>query len=985
MKSIASHEAYGLLKVADDTAFNKQFVSWCFGVKKDPFAKFNLGPLLTFYRRSYLYEMLAEVFANEARVSADPVSNRFRCMVFYQAASYVLEGDVKALGDDAVVLQAHMRAKIFYQLGVVCMELADLSENDDEVIERCMIAAPDAECPEALSRALALQAPKHDDLYDTALAYFEEAAHCYRLVKAQCFDGARLTGLFFSGSDYYAQYLEIDSYTMPARMISIMYNMYVCREEGAQTQRAQSLSSGLSCDSLLSYVSLCAPKSKEDKQALSVVEKKLISLSSQREPSKKMRDEPASKRARKVDAGVTMGFDPSDYASSHEKLQRFLEEVNELNDSELRSTFPTFLYEHQKDTLVAVVRDLSKGELRQLITKPTGTGKTAILYALVCMLAKRNILLTIVVPSSAYLCGQVADDLKKYDQQYGGGELSPLIGVYSPKLGQASLGPIVCLSQAVWTRRMTCKKVIKQEVCDYALDQAKIFSQFGDRFHPATQAVYLVDEAHHLDAHGARAMLEFMKNPVIGVSASTIPNHYPWLTLNFHHSVTEEVLAAVKSAHLKPLQVMTVDLSSHESARQLSRQIKADHINANGDITQEGRQLIEREMIEKKGLTLTVLSVLLQVVRQRKKNVSQSSRVLVFTDFIAHAEMIVKLLKVLDPSFKCKACHSQIEGDSTAVIQDFKEGGFDCLVSVGQIDEGVDIPDANLLVDFSLYKMKIRRCLQRAGRILRKTDDGCDAIIISARLLPQKDDVQLTNADIIFGKGSSKSYAGYEEGDDRLVKAQSCALTKPHDISAEGAVVSASGAYVVYPNARRRVAFCNPPEELDEDQLASSAAGGKAEHVSAHHDQGGAALAGEPVPMCVQPGDDQAVSGFGMGFGAGLQATPPGDVMGVGTVYGAIDAADGDDWMFGLFGGFNPSTDLADLPGVSSGGNFELGEGLQFFAASGDGGLAPNVFAGDPNQAQSFSLTLFGGAQAHDVGGQVNRDDGFGGLLDLLA
>lgn len=62
-------------------------------------------------------------------------------------------------------------------------------------------------------------------------------------------------------------------------------------------------------------------------------------------------------------------------------------------------------------------------------------------------------------------------------------------------------------------------------------------------------------------------------------------------------------------------------------------------------------------------------------------------------------------------------------------IHRFKNKNLKCVVAVNMLDEGIDIPHANLAVILSSSKQK-RQLVQRLGRILRKKDDNSGAALV---------------------------------------------------------------------------------------------------------------------------------------------------------------------------------------------------------------------------------------------------------------
>lgn len=103
-------------------------------------------------------------------------------------------------------------------------------------------------------------------------------------------------------------------------------------------------------------------------------------------------------------------------------------------------------------------------------------------------------------------------------------------------------------------------------------------------------------------------------------------------------------------------------------------------------------------------------------------------RTIVFTETIKAAERVQAIL--LRNTLRSVLLHSGLDASvrSTA-LGDFACGRVPCLVAVRALDEGVDVPDADLALIFATSKSP-RQFVQRVGRVLRRKQDGRAATVV---------------------------------------------------------------------------------------------------------------------------------------------------------------------------------------------------------------------------------------------------------------
>lgn len=99
-----------------------------------------------------------------------------------------------------------------------------------------------------------------------------------------------------------------------------------------------------------------------------------------------------------------------------------------------------------------------------------------------------------------------------------------------------------------------------------------------------------------------------------------------------------------------------------------------------------------------------------------------AQRSLVFSETVAGTEAVADVLQRL--GIAAKAYHGQRSTSERAVdLAAFRQGELTVLAAAKVLDEGVDVPEADLAVIVAASKSR-RQMIQRMGRILRRKADG---------------------------------------------------------------------------------------------------------------------------------------------------------------------------------------------------------------------------------------------------------------------
>jgi len=100
----------------------------------------------------------------------------------------------------------------------------------------------------------------------------------------------------------------------------------------------------------------------------------------------------------------------------------------------------------------------------------------------------------------------------------------------------------------------------------------------------------------------------------------------------------------------------------------------------------------------------------------------REDRVIVFT---AHTELVYRLSeRFLIPAITAETGAKE----RREILERFRDGTYSRVVAANVLDEGVDVPDANVAIVLSGSGSE-REFTQRLGRVLRPKDDGGRAIL----------------------------------------------------------------------------------------------------------------------------------------------------------------------------------------------------------------------------------------------------------------
>jgi superfamily II DNA or RNA helicase len=367
------------------------------------------------------------------------------------------------------------------------------------------------------------------------------------------------------------------------------------------------------------------------------------------------------------------------------------DDVFDLPVLELDSTYK--LREYQQAALDAWRANKDRG----VVELPTGSGKTVLAVAAIAALGAPTL---VVVPT-----------LDLLDQWHR--ELTREFGDPVGRLGGDS------------------RRVEQLTVSTY--DSAYLRAdELGDRFGFA-----VFDEVHHLGGEGYRDIARLLAAPArMGLTAT-------FERPDGAHEVVAELLGDVvyrRSAeelageHLAAYDIKRIEVELTPEERESYEQnqsVFTDYLRESNITLRSGGDY--QELVKRSGTDPRAREALLAKQRAREVMMNaegkveqlaellarhREDRVIVFT---AHTDLVYRLSeRFLLPAIT----HETGADERREILTRFREGTYSRVVTANVLDEGVDVPDANVAVLLSGSGSE-REFTQRLGRVLRpKSDDG---------------------------------------------------------------------------------------------------------------------------------------------------------------------------------------------------------------------------------------------------------------------
>jgi superfamily II DNA or RNA helicase len=260
--------------------------------------------------------------------------------------------------------------------------------------------------------------------------------------------------------------------------------------------------------------------------------------------------------------------------------------------------------------------------------------------------------------------------------------------------------------------------------------------ELGDRF-----GLAIFDEVHHLGGEGYRDIARLLAAPArMGLTAT-------FERPDGAHEVVADLVggkvyaidpAELAGEHLAPYDIKRLEVALTDEERQRYEEANEVFTNylAKSDIRMRSGSDYQ-ELVKRSGSDPEAREALLAKQRAREVMMNSEGKVQALEDvladhrddrvivFTAHNDLVYRLSeRFLLPA----VTHQTPTAERREILSRFREGDYSRIVTSNVLDEGVDVPDANVAVVLSGSGSE-REFTQRLGRILRPKEDGRPALL----------------------------------------------------------------------------------------------------------------------------------------------------------------------------------------------------------------------------------------------------------------
>ena len=222
--------------------------------------------------------------------------------------------------------------------------------------------------------------------------------------------------------------------------------------------------------------------------------------------------------------------------------------------------------------------------------------------------------------------------------------------------------------------------------------------------------VVIVDEAHHALAHGFRSCLEFLKPKfLIGMTAT------PWR--GDGQSLSSVFGEAIEKVSL-------VDGMAMGYLAKVDYRILCDNVDW-GNIEQISKQKLSIRDLNKRLFLPQRDEAVISEIQQVARNIT-NPRIAIFSPSIEHSNRFADMLSAT--GIPCAALSRVDKAERRHRLLAFSAGTYQAVTAVDVMNEGIDIPDVNLLI-FLRATHSRRIFVQQLGRGLR-ISEGKDKVIV---------------------------------------------------------------------------------------------------------------------------------------------------------------------------------------------------------------------------------------------------------------
>ncbi|MBZ9779893.1 DEAD/DEAH box helicase family protein [Psychroflexus sp. CAK8W] len=430
----------------------------------------------------------------------------------------------------------------------------------------------------------------------------------------------------------------------------------------------------------------------------------------------------------------------------HQAKKEKFENIIEKIENEPRFPYPTGPRDYQKQAYENWVENNYKG----VFAMATGTGKT--ITSLNCVLEEyfktKTYQVLILVPSISLL-NQWEKEVQEFNFKNiikvgGGNKWEKDVANYTSNLSWGISKNLVMISTygSFVTKRFQ-----------------KYFNKIQDQF------LLIADEAHNMGASQIKNLLpDIVVNKKIGLSATPkrvydpegtdaidlfFEDRPPYVySFSMERALKEERLTEYKY-HPKIVELQNEELEMYiDISKKLLMYFDFDKGQFKNDPIVEKLLLLRKNIIHKAQNKIECFKSIVQELNNNNKIKYVFTYVpegFVYDEFGDGERMLNDFIRVaidVKPDLKLNSYTAEDE-DLNGILKGFSEGKIEMLFAMKMLDEGVDVPRAEVGI-FASSTGNPRQFIQRRGRLLRKHKDKTNAIIYDMVVVPPLNDA---NAD----------------------------------------------------------------------------------------------------------------------------------------------------------------------------------------------------------------------------------------------
>ncbi|WP_226012838.1 DEAD/DEAH box helicase family protein [Halomicrobium salinisoli] len=260
--------------------------------------------------------------------------------------------------------------------------------------------------------------------------------------------------------------------------------------------------------------------------------------------------------------------------------------------------------------------------------------------------------------------------------------------------------------------------------------------EIGDRF-----GLVVFDEVHHLGGEGYRDIARLLAAPArLGLTATfERPDGAHEVVADLIGPLVHRIdVDELAGEHLADYDVKRIEVALTDDEREAYERHQGtftDYLARSNIDMRSGSDY--QELVKRSGSDPRAREALLAKQRAREVMMNadrkverlaeilddhEDDRIIVFT---AHTDLVYRLSeRFLLPAIT----HETPTSERREILERFRDGTYSRIVTANVLDEGVDVPDANVAVVLSGSGSE-REFTQRLGRILRPKDDGGRALL----------------------------------------------------------------------------------------------------------------------------------------------------------------------------------------------------------------------------------------------------------------